>query len=305
MNIVFMGTPAYAVPTLKMLHETYGVKLVVTQPDKKMGRAGKVEFSPVKQYALDNQIPLFQPIKMKLDYEPILAVNPDIIVTAAYGQMIPKAVLDAAIAVNLHGSILPKYRGGAPVQYAIRQGELETGVTLMYMAQKMDSGDIIDVEKLPIESSDTTDTLMGKMSLIAKDLLEKNIQDILSKKNHRYPQDETLVTFAYNLKPEDEILNFNQTYRQIDCHLRSLLSQPGGSIFINNSRIKVYEIAKSDIILDGVPGEILSDKKRLLIRCSDAVVELIKIQPENKKVMLAKDFLNGQKLFVKGDKLSL
>lgn len=305
MNIVFMGTPAYAVPTLKMLHETYGVKLVVTQPDKKVGRAGKVEFSPVKQYALDNQIPLFQPIKMKLDYEPILETKPDIIVTAAYGQMIPKAVLDAAISVNLHGSILPKYRGGAPVQYAIRNGETETGVTLMYMAPKMDSGDIIEVAKLPIEPNDTTDSLMAKLSQLAKALLEKNIQAVLAKTSKRYPQDETQVTFAYNLKPEDEILNFNQTYQAIDCHLRSLLSQPGGSIFINNSRIKVYEIAKSDIILDGVPGEILSDKKHFYIRCSDAVVELIKIQPENKKVMLAKDFLNGQKLFVKGDKINL
>jgi methionyl-tRNA formyltransferase len=300
-----MGTPAYAVPTLKMLHDTYGVALVVTQPDKKIGRAGKVEFSPVKQFALEHQLPLFQPTKMKLDYQAILDIKPDIIVTAAYGQMIPKAVLDAAISVNLHGSILPKYRGGAPVQYAIRQGEYETGVTLMYMASKMDSGDIIDIAKLPIEPTDTTDSLMAKLSHLAKDLLEKHIIAIVAGENKRYPQDETEVTFAYNLKPEDEILNFNLTYHQIDCHLRSLLSQPGGSIFVNNSRIKVYEITKSDIILDGVPGEILSDKKHFYIHCSDAVVELIKIQPENKKVMLAKDFLNGQKLFVKGDKINL
>ncbi len=301
MKIVFMGTPAYAVPTLQMLHEQYGVALVVTQPDKKVGRAGKVEFSPVKQYAMAHNIPLFQPIKMKLDYQPILDVKPDIIVTAAYGQMIPKAVLDAGISVNLHGSLLPKYRGGAPVQYAIRNGESETGVTLMYMAPKMDSGDIIEMKNVKIESNDTTDTLMEKLSWVARDLLEQNLPLLMNGKAKRIAQDESLVSFAHNLKPTDEYLDFRQTYQQIDCHLRSLLSQPGGSIFIQNTRIKVYEIAKSDIILSGVPGEILSDKKHLYIRCQDAVVELIKIQPENKKIMMARDFLNGQKLFVKGD----
>lgn len=301
MKIVFMGTPAYAVPTLEMLHQKYGVALVVTQPDKKVGRAGQVEFSPVKQFALNHQIALFQPIKMKLDYQPILDIKPDLIVTAAYGQMIPKSVLDAGIAINLHGSILPKYRGGAPVQYAIRNGELETGVTLMYMAPKMDSGDIIDIHKVMIEPNDTTDTLMAKLSIAARTVLESNIDRLLQGRTPRIQQDESKVTFAYNLKPVDEILDFNQTVHQIDCHLRSLLSQPGGSIFVNKTRIKVYEIAKSDIISSGVPGEILSDKKRLLIQAKDGVVELIKIQPENKKIMLAKDFLNGQKLFTKGD----
>ena len=301
MKIVFMGTPAYAVETLKMLHQKYGVSLVVTQPDKKVGRAGKVEFSPVKQYAIENGLTLFQPIKMKLDYQPILDIKPDLIVTAAYGQMIPKAVLDAGISVNLHGSILPKYRGGAPVQYAIRNGESETGVTLMYMAPKMDSGNIIATKAIPIEKTDTTDTLMAKLSVVAKELLDTHIQDIVAGNCPSIPQDETQVTFAYNLKPEDEVLNFNQTFEQIDSHLRSLLSQPGGSIFIHNTRIKVYEIAKSDIISTGVPGEILSDKKRFYIQALDSAVELIKIQPENKKIMEAKDFLNGQKLFVKGD----
>ena len=301
MNIIFMGTPAYAVPTLKMLHETYGVKLVVTQPDKKVGRAGLVEYSKVKQFALEHNIPLIQPIKMRQDYQPILDIKPDIIVTAAYGQMIPKVVLDAGISVNLHGSILPKYRGGAPVQYAIRNGETETGVTLMYMAPKMDSGDIIDVKKVEILKTDTTDTLMEKLSFVARDLLKETLPLILDQKANRVVQDESQVTFAYNLKPEDEILDFNQTVDQIDCHLRSLLSQPGGSIFVNKTRIKVYEIAKSDIIMDGVPGEILSDKKRFYVKAKDGVIELLKIQPENKKVMLARDFLNGQKLFIKGD----
>lgn len=301
MKIVFMGTPAYAVPTLKMLHETYGVALVVTQPDKKVGRSGQMVYSPVKQYALDHQLPVFQPLKLKQDFQTVLDIQPDLIVTAAYGQMIPKGILDAALSVNLHGSILPKYRGGAPVQTAIRMGDTETGVTLMYMAPKMDSGDIIAIAKTNIEQTDTTDTLMSKLSVIAKDLLQTHIPRLINGTNPRIPQDESLVTFAYNLKPEDEILNFNQTFNQIDCHLRSLLSQPGGSIFVNKTRIKVYEIAKSDIISSGVPGEILSDKKRLYIQAQDGVVELLKIQPENKKIMDARDFLNGQKLFIKGD----
>lgn len=296
-----MGTPSYAVPSLAYLHKTYGVKLVVTQPDKKVGRKGEIEYSPVKQFALDHHIPCFQPIKMKTDYQVILDANPDIIITAAYGQMIPNSVLESAISINLHGSLLPKYRGGAPVQYAIKNGDETTGVTLMYMASKMDAGDMIATKEIRIEKTDNTETLMAKLSILAKQLVEEQLPLIMEKTNARIPQDEALVSFAYNIKPEQEILNFNQTSNEIINHLRSLLPQPAGSIFINDIRIKVYEIEKSDIIISGMPGEILSDKKELLVKSADGTLSITKLQPQNKKVMAATDFLNGQKILKKGD----
>lgn len=304
MKIVFMGTPNYAVPALKMLHETYGVSMVVTQPDKKIGRKQQVEYSPVKQYAISNNIPLFQPEKLKNDYQALIEIKPDLIITAAYGQMVPDAVLNLSVPLNLHGSLLPKYRGGAPVQYAIKNGDKKTGITLMYMASKMDAGDIIAQKEVDISEHDNTETLMEKLSFIARDLLQAHMPAIIAGTNQRIKQDENLVTFAYTIKPEQEILDFNQTSDEIINHLRSLLPTPGGSIFIKNSRIKVYEIEKSDIISHEEPGTILKTKKVLLVKTKDGVLSLIKIQPENKKIMMARDFLNGQKLLFEGDKFN-
>lgn len=301
MNIVFMGTPSYAIPTLEMLHQHYGIALVVTQPDKKVGRKGEIEFSPVKQFALENHIPLFQPDKMKLDYQPILDVKPDLIITAAYGQMIPEVVIKSATSLNLHGSLLPKYRGGAPVQYAIKLGDTKTGVTLMYMAKKMDAGDMIAKKETDISPTDTTGTLMTKLGILAADLLYEQLPLILAGKHDRVKQNEADVTFAYNIKPEEEILDFNQTSEALLNHLRSLLPTPGASIFIKGARIKVYEMEKSDIISHEAPGTVISDRKTLLVKTGNGVVSLLSIQPENKKVMMAKDFLNGQKLLTKGD----
>lgn len=296
-----MGTPNYGVPTLDMLHKTYGVKLVVTQPDKKVGRKGEIEYSPVKKYAQENQIPIFQPDKMRLDYQAILDVKPDLIITAAYGQMVPSEVLDAAISLNLHGSLLPKYRGGAPVQYAIKNGDKTTGVTLMYMAKKMDAGDIIAKSELPITKDDTTETLMEKLGILACKLLKDQLPLIIAGKNERIPQDQSQVSFAYNIKPADEHLDFNQSSESIMNHLKSLLPLPGGSIFIKGVRIKVYDIEKSDIISHEEPSTVIKDKKELLVKTGNGVVSLLLIQPENKKIMTASDFLNGQKLFAKGD----
>lgn len=301
MNIVFMGTPDYGVLSLDMLHQTYGVKLVVTQPDKKVGRRGDIEYSPVKKYALKHNIPIFQPIKMRHDYQTILDAKPDLIITAAYGQMIPSVVLDAAISLNLHGSLLPKYRGGAPVQYAIKNGDKKTGVTLMYMAKKMDAGDMIAKAELIIEPTDNTAILMEKLGVLACQLLQEQLPLIIAGTNERTIQDESKVTFAYNIKPEEENLDFTQTSESIINHLKSLLPLPGGSIFIKGVRIKVYEIEISDIISHEEPSTVVKDKKELLVKTRNGVVSLLRIQPENKKVMMASDFLNGQKLLAKGD----
>ncbi|HKL61443.1 MAG TPA: methionyl-tRNA formyltransferase [Acholeplasma sp.] len=301
MNIVFMGTPDFAIPILEMLHQTYGVCLVVTQPDKAVGRKKILTHSPVKAFALKHGIKLFQPIKMSKDYKQIVDAKPDILITAAYGQMIPNGVLDLAPAINVHGSLLPSYRGGAPVQYSIKNGDTRTGITIMYMAPKMDSGDIIIQKEVEISKTDTTDTLMARLSLVGRDLLLDVFKSIVSKTNQRTKQDESKVSFAYTLKPSDEILDFNQTSDMVDNHLRALLSEPGGSVFINNARIKVYEIEKSDIISSAMPGEVISIHKTLLVKTQDGVIRLKVIKPEGKKLMKDSDFLNGQKIINKGD----
>ncbi len=301
MKIVFMGTPSFALPTLEMLHQRFGVSLIVTQPDKVVGRKKIITQSPVKEYALKHGIEVFQPIKLSKDYNRIVEIKPDLIVTAAYGQMIPTAVLDLATSINVHGSILPKYRGGAPVQYAIKNGDKTTGVTIMYMAPKMDSGDIIDFEEIEIFETDTTDTLMKRLSIVGRDLLSRTIESIINQTNNRVPQDETQVTFAYTIKPEEEVLDFTKTTKEVMNHLRSLLDEPGGSIFVNNTRIKVYEIEKSDIISSRNPGEVVKITKQLLVKTKDGVVRLKKIKPEGKKLMNDTDFLNGQKIICEGD----
>lgn len=301
MKIVFMGTPSFALPTLEMLHQRFGVSLVVTQPDKVVGRKKIITKSPVKEFAIKHGIDVFQPLKLSKDYERIIKLKPDLIVTAAYGQMIPTAVLDLATSINVHGSILPKYRGGAPVQYAIKNGDKTTGVTIMYMAPKMDSGDIIDCEEVEILETDTTDSLMRRLSIVGRDLLDRTILSIINQTNNRVPQDETQVTFAYTIKPEEEFLDFTKTTKEVMNHLRSLLDEPGGSIFVNNTRIKVYEIEKSDIISSRNPGEVVKVTKQFLVKTKDGVVRLKKIKPEGKKLMNDTDFLNGQKIICEGD----
>ncbi|HBT59418.1 MAG: methionyl-tRNA formyltransferase [Paracholeplasma sp.] len=301
MKIVFMGTPSFALPTLEMLHQRFGVSLVVTQPDKVVGRKKIITKSPVKEFAIKHGIDVFQPLKLSKDYERIIKLKPDLIVTAAYGQMIPTVVLDLATSINVHGSILPKYRGGAPVQYAIKNGDKTTGVTIMYMAPKMDSGDIIDCEEVEILETDTTDSLMRRLSIVGRDLLDRTILSIINQTNNRIPQDETQVTFAYTIKPEEEFLDFTKTTKEVMNHLRSLLDEPGGSIFVNNTRIKVYEIEKSDIISSRNPGEVVKVTKQFLVKTIDGVVRLKKIKPEGKKLMNDTDFLNGQKIICEGD----
>jgi methionyl-tRNA formyltransferase len=266
-----------------------------------VGRKKIITKSPVKEFAIKHGIDVFQPIKLSKDYNRIVEIKPDLIVTAAYGQMIPTAVLDLATSINVHGSILPKYRGGAPVQYAIKNGDKTTGVTIMYMAPKMDSGDIIECEEIEILETDTTDSLMRRLSIVGRNLLDRTILSIINQTNNRVPQDETQVTFAYTIKPEEEFLDFTKTTKEVMNHLRSLLDEPGGSIFVNNTRIKVYEIEKSDIISSRNPGEVVKVTKQFLVKTKDGVVRLKKIKPEGKKLMNDTDFLNGQKIISEGD----
>lgn len=302
MNLVFMGTPDFAVPILDILHQNHQVMLVVTQPDKPVGRKKIMTPSPVKVKALELGLPVFQPEKLKSDYAPILNLHPDLIITAAYGQMLPNMLLDQVTAINVHGSLLPKYRGGAPIQHAIFNGEKSTGITIMYMAYQMDSGDIIRQQSIPILSSDDYGTLSKKLSILGAELLHQVLTEYEKEPLISKPQNVEKVTFAYTLKPKDEILSFHQKTDNVINRIRGLSPEPGATAHHPASDIKVYEARKSDIIdSKAVPGEVLSVKKQLTVKTLDGAVDILCIQIPGKKKMAVSAFLNGQNIIKPGD----
>ncbi len=302
MKIVMMGTPRFAVPILEMLHKKHTVLLVVTQPDKPTGRKKILTESAVKVKAKELNLEIFQPVKLKTEYQKIIELKPDFIITAAYGQMLPKELLDQIPAINVHGSILPKYRGGAPIQYALFDGLKETGVTVMYMAFQMDSGDIIKQEVVQIYENDNYLTLSERMSIVGANLLDSVLNDISQGIKHRIPQNKDKVSFAYTLKHEDEFISFHQSTESIINRIKGLAPEPGAHAILKNSIIKFYRAQKSDIIdSKAVPGTVLQSKKRLIIKTLDGSIEILEIQAPGKKIMNIKDFLNGQTIIKDDD----
>ncbi len=303
MRLVFMGTPKFARVILENLVANHEVVLVVTQPDRMTGRKKEWTASPVKQLALSLDLPLFQPERLMHDYAPVLEAKPDYIVTAAYGQMLPNALLNSVQAINVHGSLLPKYRGGAPIQYALFDGLKETGITIMYMAFKMDSGDIIKQEKLLIEDHDTYGSLSVKLSHLGAKALDEVLRDITLGKITRIPQNPNDVTFAYTLKREDEYLSFHWPTDTLINRIRGLSPEPGGYLLIKDTIMKVYHAKKSDIMDEkSEPGTILDCHKRLIIKTLDGAIEILEMQMLGKKRMTAQAFLNGQTFLKKMDR---
>lgn len=302
MKIIFMGTIDFSLTILEKLNKKYPVGLVVTQPDAKVGRKQVLKENPVKIFAKENNIPVFQPYKLSKDFQTIVDFKPELIITAAYGQMVPNEVLDLCPAINIHGSLLPKRRGGAPIERAIIEGDKETGITVIYMAEKMDSGDIIKQRKIPI-LNDTKTTLYNKLSHLGADLLLEVMEDFIKGSLKSYPQDASLVTYSYNLKKEDEYLDFNKTSKEIINHLNGLLDEPGGSIFVDDIRIKIYEAKKHDIISKEAPKTILSTDKELVIKTADGALSILTLQQQGKQKMNILNYLNGQRIFKKGDKI--
>ena len=302
MKVVFMGTPTFALPILKMLHQMHDVVLVVTQPDKPVGRKRVLTASPVKTLAHDLGLPVFQPKKIRQDFQPILDMNADVLITAAYGQILPKALLSGIKSINIHGSLLPTYRGAAPIQYALFDGLKETGITIMEMVYEMDAGPIILQDKIAIEEEDNFETLSNKLSILGTTLLTKVLSSFDAYFEKRMPQDPRLVTFSPLIKYEDEAIDFHWSTDKIMHRIRGLSPEPGAHFFHANSLFKVYQAVKSDIIdSSSKPGTILSDKKRLTIKTKDGAIDLIEIQAHGKKRMAIKDYLNGQNTFQIGD----
>lgn len=294
-----MGTPLFASHILRSIMPYVEIVLVVTQPDHYMGRKKILSYNPVKTLALEYHLKTFQPLKIKDNFQDVIDAKPDLIITAAYGQFIPEQIITLCKAINVHGSLLPKYRGGAPIQHAIINGDSKTGITIIHMTKKMDAGHMILKKELNIDNTDTYTTVSDKLSQLGA----KAIIEIIETFGHHIPlgieQDQKEVSFAYTLKSEDERLYFNQTAKQFINRMRALLDQPVGHIVIDQQSIKVYDAKISDIIVTGKPGEIIETHHRLVIMCQDQPIELLSIQMQGKKRMDIKAFLNGQKIFVK------
>ena len=296
-SIVFMGTPDFSVPILQGLIDNYKVKAVVTQPDKPVGRDGEIKYSPVKQLALDNTILVLQPVNLKEEWKQITDLHPTLIVTCAYGQIVPREILvyPEYGCINVHASLLPKLRGGAPIHRAIINGFKETGVTIMHMAPSLDTGDIISQKSIEISETDTASTLHDKLSILGRDLLLETLPSIIDGTAPRTKQDDFESTYASNISKEDEKIDFSKTKRQIYNQVRGLNSWPGAYTVLEGKRIKVWECRTTDenysILLDGKITNIYPDG--IGVKCVNGEVVLTVIQPEGKPKMKAVDYLNG------------
>ncbi|WP_150268546.1 methionyl-tRNA formyltransferase [Paenibacillus tepidiphilus] len=302
MRIVFMGTPAFAVPSLQMLvEEGYEVVAVLTQPDRPQGRKKTLTPSPVKEAALALGLPVLQPERLRRPegVAELAAYAPDLIVTAAYGQILPKAVLDmpANGCVNVHGSLLPKYRGGAPIQRSIINGETVTGVTLMYMAEGLDTGDMISRVEVPIEDEDTSGTMFEKLSLAGRELLKAEMPRLAAGKVEAQPQDEREATYAPNLSREDERIDWSADSRAIYNRIRGLVPFSGAFTLWNGETFKVWAAAKPGDAGTGgtaAPGTVLAVSERgVEVKTGDGSLLLTAVQPAGKKAMNAADFSRG------------
>lgn len=295
--IIFMGTPEFSRPVLEGLISKYKVRAVVTQPDRPVGRNGEIKYSPVKEVALKNNILCLQPLKIKEALQEINELEPDLIVTCAYGQILPLELLliPKLGCINVHASLLPKLRGGAPIHHAIIDGYTETGITIMYMAEGMDSGDIISQRKISIDDNDTASTMHDKLSIIGRDLLLETLPSILDGTNSRTVQDESEVTYGFNITREDEKIDFNKTERKIVNQVRGLNSWPGAYCTLDGKILKVWECYRTSEVYDQkLPGEITKIySDGFGVKVGNGEVVFTVIQPEGKKKMKATDFVNG------------
>ena len=297
MKIVFMGTPDFACPVLEGLIENYGVSLVVSQPDKKVGRRQILTNTPIKEVALKHNIEVFQPVNIKEEYQKIIDLNPDLIVTCAYGQIIPKVLLDCPRlgCINVHASLLPKLRGGAPIHKSIIDGYSKTGITIMYMDVKMDSGDIISQREIEILDSYNLEILHDKLSVMGRELLLDTLPSIIDGSNERISQDENLVTYAYNIQREEEHIDFTKSSRDVFNLIRGLSPIPGSNAILGGNEFKIYNsIIGTNKFSNKECGEICMISKEGISVCTgDGEIIITELKPFGKKRMDAYSYVNG------------
>ena len=296
-RVVFMGTPEFAVPILKSLIEKYNVVGVVTQPDRKVGREGILRETPIKKLAKEYNIVVISPERINDNPEEIFTWKPDLIITCAYGQIIPVTLLQLPKlgCINVHASLLPRLRGGAPIHRAIINGHKKTGVTIMYMAKTMDSGDIISKREVDITDIETATTLHDKLKIIGRDLLLETLPSILDGTNSREMQDTSKVTYAFNITREDERIDFTKTKREIYNQVRGLNSWPGAFCYLGGKILKVWEAKVSENYFPELnDGQITAlYKEGIGVKVYNGEIILTQIQLEGKPKRDAVSFING------------
>jgi methionyl-tRNA formyltransferase len=313
MRIVFMGTPAFAVPTLQQLLDTeFAIVGVVCQPDRPSGRGKKIQVGPVKALAMSRSIPVVQPEKMKDPQfiETLQAWKPDAIVVAAFGRILPKIILDLPPkgCLNVHGSLLPKYRGAGPIQWAVIDGNAETGVTIMLMNEGMDTGAILQQEVIPIGPDETAGELASRMAQVGGGLLVSTLRGWVASTILPSPQNESEATFAPILKKEDGLIHWDRSARSIANRIRGLSPWPGVYTFLQHERWGIWKVEVEDPeygvgrnASDNLyaPGTITAvTKQAIRVQTGQGNLKLLEIQPENKKRMRVSDYLAGHRIEV-------
>lgn len=295
MKIIFFGTPKFAHTILSALYENHEILAVVTQPDEK-----KDVYLPVKQFALAHNIKLFQPEKVKDIAETLKAIEPDLYITAAFGQFIPTTILKHRPSINVHASLLPTYRGAAPIQYAIKDGSKKTGITIMYMEKEMDAGNIIAAKEVMIETEDNTSSLTLKLAEVGAHVLLETLPQFENERPVGQIQDEQFVSFAPKWTPHDERVHLEMNVNTFINYVRANADNPGATLKTKSLTMKIYQVKKNDIIQPGPIGYIHLSKHTLSISLKDGVMDILEIQIPGKKRLSIKDFLNGQNLITDG-----
>lgn len=296
LKILFMGTPEFSVPILEGLIEHYKIRAIVTQPDR-LKKNGTNIPTPIKKVGMNNTILVIQPEKISESISEVLSLEPDLIITAAYGQILPKEIIEYPRlgCINVHASLLPKLRGGAPIHRSIINGHSKTGITIMHMDVGMDTGDIISQEEIEIDNEDTASTLHDKLSILGRDLLLKTLPSIIDGTAGRTKQDESKATYGFVIKRKDERINFSKTKRQVYNQIRGLNSWPGAYCYFNGKILKVWESYPTDnyysSVFDGEITKIYEDG--FGVKVSNGEIVLKTVQPEGKRKMGAIDFING------------
>lgn len=297
-RIAFMGTPDFAVPVLdRLMEEQYNVVLAVTQPDRPKGRKKVMTPPPVKVAAEKHGIPVFQPEKIKNEYEEVLKYEPDLIITAAFGQILTEDLLQAPEygCINVHASLLPEFRGGAPIHYAILEGKKETGVTIMYMVKKLDAGDMLAKTVVPIDDDDHVGTLHDKLSVAGSDLLMQTLPSLLEGSVTPQRQDHSQATFAGNIKREQELINWYRDQQEVYNHVRGLHPWPVAYTLWNRKPLKVWWLEKVNGTFNQEPGTVVEiAEDGFLVQTGDGkAVKVVDLQPSGKKRMDGRSFING------------
>ena len=297
LRLIFMGTPEISAYVFEaMILDGYQFVGLIAQPDRPVGRRGELEKVPTKVVAEKYNIPVFQPIKIRKEYDFIKELNPDVIITLAYGQIVPQGLLDIPKygCLNLHGSLLPKYRGAAPIQYALINNDKVTGMTLMKMVAAMDAGEMYAKKEVVIEESDNCTSLFNKMAIAAKELILESLPLYLEGKLPGVEQDESLVSFCPTIKPEQERLDLSLDVHSINGWIRGLSDHPGAYFILDDKKLKVFKSQVINEIEDHQIGEIIqADKRGLVVQCKGGQLSLLELQKEGKNKMDYKSFLNG------------